>query len=169
MFGKQPRFPGLLLGRVFLVGAALVAAAGILVIAGIASDVLVLGPRPDRFWREFALDRWQQSVSLGIVLGAAIVAYTRFLYRRHRDFYVRFFGTPLRGRLKRDLRRENLRHCLPLLVALEAFIILAFWIGFAPMPGMLATFLFFPLLIGPSEEIRRLAGEFKRGTPASAT
>jgi hypothetical protein len=131
----------------FLVGNALVGVAGIVAIAiGSPSDPTDAG----------MFLNWRLSVALGLPMGGAIVLYTSYMYRRHRDFYARFFAAT-RSERRGALARRNVLLGLPVIGCILGLIIGGFSLGFAPFPAMMAMLVPFPLLIGEASKVRREA------------
>jgi hypothetical protein len=144
--------------RWFLAGLAIAGVIGLVAIASLRS-----GETPSYPWDKLLFLNWWLSVSVGLALGLPWVLYTSYLYRRHHEFYARFYAAPLEERRRRPFVWRNLLYWLPpLLIFINVFIWLPDVLGFSPFTAMLAMLLPLPLLISRSEEVQRDAEAIRR-------
>jgi hypothetical protein len=151
---ESQKFRAAGVSRWSLISFSIVGAAGVIAIAGLDAAQFPSDETRSR-WHEFLFENWKLSVSLGLPFGAAVVLYTAYMYRRHREFYARFFAASLAERRRSPLVGRNMLYSLPMLLVVWALVLLGHALEFAPFPGMLAMLVPFPLLIRQSDEVRR--------------
>jgi hypothetical protein len=127
-----------ILSPAFFLLPALVGLIGLVLVALVAADLLILGPRPSGPLRRVFFQGWWVSAVLGLLVGGFVAFWHAHVYTRYKDFYAAFHATPLAGRLALEKQRRNVPLSLPSLIATVALASVCGYLGVALIPALLA-------------------------------